>query len=502
MKRQPALLAALGLIVLAGLGLRLFYLLHAAPWTDEYYTQLAVQMVAKTGTPVLPSGLFYTHGLPHTYAAALLAWLFGLSRTIARLPSLLFSLPSILLLFHVGRRWYGPRAGLLAALMLALAPEAIAWGGQARMYVMWQFFTLAAVYSLYEGFVRPGTRGHRVWGLLALGGAILCQVRTLLTIPPLFLGLMSARWLSRRQGFDVWHLNRKLAAELTSLSVVLASAALLFCLDRPIGVIEAGQLPVTNWLNPARLFADLLIGSMQFLISPYIILTVVALGGGLWLVLRLLRGNPQPGDTALLLIAITSLGVIVEFSLVSPVIVRVPRYIFDILPFYFLVVARELDFVAGEIASRWRGPLAALVGWLPLILLLGLFAAPALTAARSQPSAVQPAMEYVRAHLQHGDRIAARLPALPYLELGRCDYFVALQDPFVWETAQGTVDPHLGLPWIGTTEGVQRIVDESRRLWIIVEARFADAYRPILGDRLTTAFRMSDYVVYLVEGRP
>jgi hypothetical protein len=108
----------------------------------------------------------------------------------------------------------------------------------------------------------------------------------------------------------------------------------------------------------------------------------------------------------------------------------------------------------------------------------------------------------VRDHWQPEDRIATPLPAISYVALNRCDYFVALDNPFLWQIDTGPVDPHLGLPWIGTVEGVRWIASQSPRLWIVVEERYATPYPGILGDRLTTPFQQLDYVVYLVQGMP
>ena len=161
----------LGMVVVAGMALRLAYLLRISPWTDEYYTSLAIQITAQKGIPLLPSGLFYTHGLPYSYLGALLGWLFGFRQTVLRVPSLIVSLPTLLLVFYAGQRWFNRRVGLIAALLLSLSPEAIGWGGGAPMYALWQFLTLAALFGLYEGLLRGGSRAARVWGLLALSGA-------------------------------------------------------------------------------------------------------------------------------------------------------------------------------------------------------------------------------------------------------------------------------------------------------------------------------------------
>lgn len=485
----------LALIVIAGMGLRLAYLLHVSPWTDEYYTMLAVKMTAEKGIPLLPSGWLYNKGLPFIYSSAALAWLFKFGLTVSRLPSLIISLPALLLIFHVGQRWFNRRVGLVAALLLGLAPEAVAWGGQARMYALWQFCTLAAIYFLYEGLLRGGSRAVRVSGLLALAAAMLCHLRTLLTLPVLILGLVAAAWIGRKQEqVQVWRPKGVPWTELAALVLVVASLYISFVGQAPEGSGSWDPAEALAWLNPLKMFADVVIGAMQFLIQPYLIVTVPALAGMLGLCLRLLRSKPERQDPILLFLGIIVLGVVVEFSFVSPAVIQVPRYVFDILPLYFLVVAHELDFFARSIADQLKGVPATAMGWAPLAFVLALFTGPSLSSVTGQVSALQPALEYVGEQWRPGDKIGAQQPVPAYLVLGRCDYFVALDYPFVWERGEGSVDPHLGLPSIDTAEGLRRIAGESPRLWLVVEERYAGPYEEILGDQAVAAFRKQNLV--------
>ncbi len=489
-------------IVVMGMVLRLIYLVRSAPWTDEYYTSLAIQMVAEKGVPIMPSGLVYTHGLPHSYAGAMLARLFGFSYAVARLPSLLISLPTLLLICHIGQRWFNTRAGSLATLLLALSPEAIQWGGTARMYALWQFFTLAAVYMMFEGLFKGRSTLMRAGALLALAGAMLCHLRTLLTIPAAVVGLGLTWWMTRRErGFQGWRPRLLPWMEGLALAVLIASVMMFTLFERPSGLADANQIRPVNWLNPIRVFADVLIGAQQFVVFPYLILTVLALTGNLALLVRWFRHQRNPHDPALLFLSATGLTVLVQFSLVSPPIVRIPRYLFDILPLYLLIVARELDYIVSEIGDRIGGLANSAFGALPVLFIVCLFAAPVFSVLTQPLSAIQEGFDYVREHWQPTDRVATPLPAVAYVALGRCDYFIAFENPFLWSRADGPVDPHLGLPWIGTADGLREVANEAPRLWIVVEKRYAEPYRAILGDRLTITFQHADAVVY-VESVP
>ena len=56
------------LLTLAGFALRLYFLITTHPFFDEYTTVLAARQILRYGWPILPSGLFYEHGLLATYA--------------------------------------------------------------------------------------------------------------------------------------------------------------------------------------------------------------------------------------------------------------------------------------------------------------------------------------------------------------------------------------------------------------------------------------------------
>jgi hypothetical protein len=78
---------------------------------------------------------------------------------------------------------------------------------------------------------------------------------------------------------------------------------------------------------------------------------------------------------------------------------------------------------------------------------------------------------------------------------------VALENPFLYENAKGIfTDPFLGLPWIGTEAELRQITEESTRLWLLVEKRYAGAYEQILGNQMDPVFGQWDVNLYLVPG--
>lgn len=186
-----ALAALLGL----ALWLRLRFIHTVQLYPDEFVTLLAVKMIGEKGLPVMPSGLFYDHGLLFSYVGSVVAWL-GPARWLARYASLLFGLTTLGLTFWLGRRWFSPGVGLIAVTGLAIAPAAIEWSSRARMYALLQLLVLLTLWLAYEGIVQNRT-SLRWTALLAYLGATLTHFVAVALAPPLVLGALGVWWHER-----------------------------------------------------------------------------------------------------------------------------------------------------------------------------------------------------------------------------------------------------------------------------------------------------------------
>ncbi|NJN83953.1 MAG: glycosyltransferase family 39 protein [Caldilineaceae bacterium] len=97
-----------------------------------------------------------------SYVEAGFLALLGQSYTVARLPSLIFGLATIVVIWFVGRREWVQPVGWLAALGLALLPEAIIWSGRARFYAQLQFLVLIMVWAAYAAATDSATSTRQV----------------------------------------------------------------------------------------------------------------------------------------------------------------------------------------------------------------------------------------------------------------------------------------------------------------------------------------------------
>ena len=115
-------------------------------WTVYFATADVPSMIARTAIDIHPP----------LYYLALHLWtlLIGPGAVSVRLFSLAVGVVSVPLMFVVGRRLFGRRVGIFAALILAVAPFHVYYSQEARMYALVTLLALASTYfflALLEG---------------------------------------------------------------------------------------------------------------------------------------------------------------------------------------------------------------------------------------------------------------------------------------------------------------------------------------------------------------
>jgi len=123
-------LLGLGLVVLIAAALRL-YDLSAIGDANTYYTAAVDAMLQS------PSNFFFVAAEPGgsvtvdkpplgLWVQALFAAIFGVSGVVVALPQAIAGILSVVVLFHLVRKYWGAGAGLIAALVLAISPVSVA----------------------------------------------------------------------------------------------------------------------------------------------------------------------------------------------------------------------------------------------------------------------------------------------------------------------------------------------------------------------------------------
>ena len=176
-----------------------------------------------------------------------------------RLPSALAGALTPLVIYALGRAWWGRAEGLLAALLTALAPVLLVYAQEMRAYTELALLTAAAVY----GLVRADRTGDGRW-LLAAGallGADLLMSRTALVmvLPPVlpFAAWVAVRWWVRR-GRQTR--TGRIAAAAVAGAVMLGATVLIGQRERLLSYISPFTLPD---LSPAALGAFVQIATQQ-----------------------------------------------------------------------------------------------------------------------------------------------------------------------------------------------------------------------------------------------
>ena len=156
-----------GLAVPAVAGLHLVIgLLHVGSldlWYDEGYTAEAVQLPLRD----LLSMLTRVDVNMSAYYGLLDGWthLFGTSPVSLRLPSLLMTTATVLLVGHLLTRWFGTVAGVVGATALGLSPFFLTVAVTARSYAMLALLTTVALAAFVEAL---GSTRFTPWALLAV----------------------------------------------------------------------------------------------------------------------------------------------------------------------------------------------------------------------------------------------------------------------------------------------------------------------------------------------
>ena len=165
----------LGALVVCGLGfgLRMFRLSAASLSGDENWPWILAQK------PLL--GWLHAIAIddhPPLYYFILRPWtdvsVAGYSELAFRIVSVFASVLTIAILFQLGSRLFGRRAGLIAAVLLALSPQHVDFSQEARMYTLLTTLCLGAALCLWQALALPGRKAWKAWlgYLVLMSGAI------------------------------------------------------------------------------------------------------------------------------------------------------------------------------------------------------------------------------------------------------------------------------------------------------------------------------------------
>ncbi len=152
-------LCLLAILILSGGFLRVWNLNVPSLWVDEANTVFSAESMERTGEDLLPSGRINGRAQLHTALVALFFRFLGVSEMTVRLPSVIFGLLSVFMVYFLGKRVFNNKVGLWTAFFVAFSHFEIGWSRTARMYTLLQFLSLLILYIFILGFERKSQWG-------------------------------------------------------------------------------------------------------------------------------------------------------------------------------------------------------------------------------------------------------------------------------------------------------------------------------------------------------
>jgi hypothetical protein len=538
-KRATRLVFVGAIFALIGVGFLLRVLYTQRPYfhPDEYISMVVAKIVAERGVPILPSGLWYDQEVIFSYLGALFIRLMGASHLAVRWVSVLFGVLSIPMAYVAARRLLSsPLAGVIAATFMAVAPEAVVWGGRARRYSIGEFFIWLMLWLIWVGLVEGDSRKHRIAFYAVYVLAALTLTQTMMVIPPLLLGVALLTWQGRpaKRLFFANHVI------IGIVLIVLISAGLFLRTNSSFMASEAavraaGHLEEEGVSSFSRSVAtaspfllpmfDLssALSKIRWLIVIEPLYQLLAIPALLAIILSLVPGFDKAGKyrRGIWFVLVTAGGVAFEFLfLVSEDWTGPrPRYLF--VTFWPAFTMLACGAVAGfeRLMHRWRPParFPRLAEWASILaMLLLLVAALASTMPRaldglkhslSDELNYHQAYQYVSAHWQPGDQVMTVLTNIGYWYLGKTDYYAVDLTPLVTQDSKAEmVDRWVGARWVSNPEELDEAL-RNGRLWFVIDKSrlwnlYSLAFKQQILARMEPVFEADQVYVLLPKRKP
>jgi 4-amino-4-deoxy-L-arabinose transferase-like glycosyltransferase len=523
-----ALLAILMALMAVGFYLRLSYALTTSPYIDEYTTIWVAQRTVEHGYPVFSTGAIYALGLPFTYLDALLFFLFQSSELLARIPSVVIGVGTVLSAYLVGKRMFSAHEGLAAAAMVALGPQAVLWGGRARNYALIQLIVLWAAYLLYKwAIAEEGDRYGWLFVIAFVAAVWTHEVAMLLYPAFLFCAFLRRGWR--------WFLTRKVIVANVLMFLGMAGSLYLYRRLRPPGWGEVGEgrLEVGlsfNLLGAIQRYKPFFLGWDDLPFAA--ILTALCVLALAYLLLRAARVrsltsilSPSNELAPLAYLGLLLVLIVLEMFFVVNERRWSPRYFFIEAPlFYFVAInvgSRMIGFGERWLQRRgWLGTAywARYRGWAKLVatalglVVIGVLSWPAATAAIAKGEyGYDRAFLYVRENRQPGDKVMtfAISPCAVYLGEDACDYVAIEKDFHSYSTQREGqwIEAWAGAPILFTDEALREAVESSPRTWFVVDesrlrTRYTQEFIQYVWDRMELVANEGGVFVFLAENPP
>jgi len=173
-------LAFLLVIVLLGTGLRLFDVGAESLWTDE---MLSVDHARQSSVHEVIEHVRAKEAAPPLHYVFLHYWImiFGDSDVSVRIPSAIFSIASIILLYVIIKLFFSERTALITAFLFSISMQQVLYAQEARLYSMFTFIALLATYFFVRSFIMS-SKAYLVWYFITLTIALYTNYLTVVLV--------------------------------------------------------------------------------------------------------------------------------------------------------------------------------------------------------------------------------------------------------------------------------------------------------------------------------
>ena len=323
------------LILILASFLRLFLLGHESLWADELASLRSVRIDLENR--------FSINRI--LYFLILKFWLlFGDSESWLRLPSVIFGVISVFLVYLLGAKLFDKTTGLIAALLLTLSPLAIFHSQEVRMYMLSVFICLAGTLAATYYFLHRELKYAFLWLTLRILAILTTPINVLLIVPDVAIW----SWLILKKR-NLWHHKRSITTLLLS---AVALSLLLFSVLYPSIKPIVAFLKVRQEIEVELTFVSFIGGIARLTVWPlasplqrfdwfyahFFNLYGIAL---VFLILASFFARQIPYHKILMALwGLMPLGILfLACKLFAPVLWGIPRYTVFAAPYIFILLA-------------------------------------------------------------------------------------------------------------------------------------------------------------------
>ncbi|MFQ5601689.1 MAG: ArnT family glycosyltransferase [bacterium] len=524
LKNRLIVIWLLGCLAVGGF-LRLYNLGGPSVWVDELNHFYAGKSLLENGTPALPSGELYSRALLYSKMVAYSFKLFEINEFSLRLPSALFGLLCILLVYFVARRFFGTTPALLSALFTAISPFAIGWSRISRMYTLFQFLFVLALVSFYLGFEAKNSQAFARWQETLLNQIRLSKLRSflvnwrlnlfwlllsfMLLLISYFVHQLTALFFAGLvfycviQFLQFWREHGLKAAVKTKYFLVMtgfafAMLAAVLVIPDFISFLNYALLYLPKWANmpkfqDRKLFLDFIFDEHNF---PMGVLFII----GAYQIFSRRHG-----------FGMYSLSVFISclFLFTFVFSYRHLQYIYSVYPILIMtsafafsnIIKLELPGIKARWFPKSRWQMVAIKGLVVGLFLAWLPLTPALRLTKSIPfndaggfngaiylTELRQACDFVQQRMQEEDVLISPNALGTQFYLGRVDYDLNFADldlakeKALLNEQDEYFDLYTGKPFVESVAQLQALMEKEQRIWIISESyKFyrASVYLPV-----------------------